>query len=502
MVWILLLFLVLMLAASGVLGWGNFYFRQLNRDLSRWEAEGLISSQAVNTILARKQPKGLGQRLVYLVGFLGALLLLFSVVSFVAANWSEMSRLSKLTWLIALLWTAFLAGWRLMANNLPLLAEAAWALGVGLFGVNIALIAQMFHIDSHPPSGVLMWSVGALLTAALVGSRAALLATFVGAIGWSMMESLAYGALAHWPFLLLWGAALALAIFWRWAFAYHFALLSFLLWLITTLVRYSMHAAWQPHGLLALLVMLFLFLFVVSLVLQANEHEMNMDHFEVWLERYAIVGLIAASFALQTATLKLPVVTPHVWRDWLSGPFAWLPFALGLATATLLVLWIIWREELIEASDLLVMSLVAILALAFSLAGASGLLSAQTHEFVATWVYGAAFLALLIWFMSFGHRQSADIYVWTALLAFAGEVLYIYARIFGSLLETSLFFLIGGVLTLALAFLLYHMRKGFDDADENGDGQPPRPVAIPKPRPKPKPAPKPLAHNPLQRLEP
>jgi len=41
-------------------------------------------------------------------------------------------------------------------------------LGVILFGSNIMLIAQIYHIDSHFPNGVLMWSLGALLAAWLV----------------------------------------------------------------------------------------------------------------------------------------------------------------------------------------------------------------------------------------------------------------------------------------------------------------------------------------------
>ena len=154
-------------------------------------------------ILADKRPKGLAGRLVFLVGLLGAILLLFSAISFVAANWDDMSRLSRLTWLIIILWTTFLVGWRLTANERPRLAEVAYALGVGLFGVNITLIAQMFHIDSHPPNGVLLWTIGALVCAVLLRSRAALVLTYFGAITWSMMEILTYQELIHWPFLLV-----------------------------------------------------------------------------------------------------------------------------------------------------------------------------------------------------------------------------------------------------------------------------------------------------------
>ncbi|MCF6199987.1 MAG: hypothetical protein L3J67_11460, partial [Hyphomicrobiaceae bacterium] len=86
----------------------------------------------------------------------------------------------------------------------------------------------------------------------------------------------------------------------------------------------------------------------------------------------------------------------------------------------------------------------------------------STYDFLATWVYGAIFLAMLVWLIEFGHRRGSDLYVWAALATFAAEVLYIYFRIFGSLLETSLFFFVGGVLTLGLAFFLTHLHKRLD----------------------------------------
>lgn len=473
------IFLILFLSLLGItglsmtVGWKNLHYRLLSHDIKKWQREGWVDAEGAQAILRDSKPKGLGGRLVFLVGFLGALLLLFAAISFVAANWDDMSRLSRLTWLMVMLWIVYLIGWRFTANKHPLLAEIAIFLGIGLFGVNIALIAQMFHIDSHPPGGILMWTIGALVSATLLQSRAALVLTFIGALTWSLMESLAYDVLIHWPFLIIWGGGLALSIWWRWSYAYHLAFLSLIAWAIVNMVAYAIEGHWSPHGVMVLFIMLFLFILAVSFVLQANRLELELGGFESWLEKYAILGLLPALFGLQTIPFKLATGIYGANSAGLQGHLGWLPLTLFLLTGTLILLFLTWREKRLRKMDLVIFAAIAGFTLCFALVSMPGLLpdtgmfiSSQTHTFLATWIYGAAFLSMLIWLITFGHRRGSDLYVWVALLAFAGEVLYIYIRIFGSLLETSLFFLVGGLLTLGLAFFLYRLHQRLDEPDQ------------------------------------
>ena len=479
MIEILLLVLIGIFVIGGVvlaIGGKNRYFRMLSRDMENWQQKGWVTSEAARSILNEKRPEGIGGRLVFLVGLLGAILLLFAAISFVAANWDDMSRLSRLTWLMVVLWMAFLTGWRLMANDHPHLAEIAYLLGVGLFGVNITLIAQMFHIDSHPPNGVLMWTIGALVSAVLLQSRAALVLTFFGAIAWSLMETIAYGALIHWPFLLVWAPAFALTLWLNWSYAWHLAFLSLLTWTIIAVIRYAIEGHWAPHGVLSLFVMAFLFMLAIAFILQANRSTGEDPAFEHALEKYAILGLLPAIFALQTIPLKLASTlydqrSPNEFLFYmLQGALGWLPFTVLLLIGTLILLVLTYREKLLHIFDLGVFAVIAGSTLAFSLVSMPELfftngeqISKGLHDFLATWIYGAAFLALLIWLIDFGHRRGSDLYVWAALFTFAAEVLYVYFRIFGSLLETSLFFLVGGLLTMGLAFFLYRLHQRLDD---------------------------------------
>lgn len=458
-------------------GWRSLHYRLLSHDIKKWQSEGWVTPENANAILADKRPKGLAGRLVFLVGLLGAILLLFAAISFVAANWDEMSRLSRLTWLIVGLWVTYLIGWRLTANARPRLAEIAYLLGVGLFGVNIALIAQMFHIDSHPPNGVLMWVIGALVSAALLRSRAALLLTFFGALTWSLMETFSYDAIIHWPFLLVWGAAFALSLLMRWTPATHLAFLSLLIWAIIAIIRYATDGHWSPHGVLSLFIMAFLFMLSIALWWQTREGEAGPFGFANWLDRYAILGLLPSLFILQTIPF---MKTGGLYRSsasraddplyLLQGNFGWLPLTLLILTGTLIALYRAWRKNQLKNTDLAVFAAVAAGTLLFALVSTQNLfgtenwlVSRETHKFLATWVYGAAFLTLLIWLISYGHRHGSDLYVWAALAAFGVEVLYIYLSIFGSLLETSLFFLVGGILTMGLAFFLYRLNQRFED---------------------------------------
>jgi len=475
---IFVLAIAAILGLSLTLGWSRLHYRTLSRDMVNWQKQGWVSAQGAHAILDDKRPSGLGGRLVFLVGLLGALLLLFAAISFVAANWDDMSRLARLTLLLALLWFSFLAGWRLLVHQHPVMAEIAWSLGLGLFGVNIILIAQMFHIDSHPPNGVLMWTIGALAVAALLQSRAALLATFAGGLGWSLSETIGYDVFIHWSFLLIWTPALALSAWERWAPASHMAFLSFISWMIVAILRYAAEGHWAPHGVLSLFVMLFLFLLTVSLILQTARFAGLMQDFENWLEKYAIIGLLPALFVLQTIPLNLrkkiysadTLPVDSGFFSFLQGPLGWLSPTLFLLVGALILLTFIWRAQLLRILDLSILSIVALLTISFALVTMPDLIltnapaiSKTTYNFLATWVYGAIFLAMLIWLIEFGHRRGSDLYVWAALATFAAEVLYIYFRIFGSLLETSLFFFAGGILTLGLAFFLYQLHKRLDD---------------------------------------
>jgi uncharacterized membrane protein len=270
----------------------------------------------------------------------------------------------------------------------------------------------------------------------------------------------------HWPFLAIWGLATGLVVFWRWPAGYHLALLTFVAWLLLNLVRHAIKAQWLPHGMLVAIISLFLLLLAIAMILQANNGDVELDGFELWLERYSVFLLALALFTLQTIPYRASF--GNSLEIAAGGVESWLPAALLMLAAALVLMFYTWRERLMAGFDLAALVFIGLFAVGFAMLTASGLLDDKSYELATSWVFGAFFLIFAIWLMSFGQRRHMDSHLWIALAAFGVEALYIYLRIFGSLLETSLFFLIGGLLTIALAFILYRMHQRMEIDDDAG----------------------------------
>ena len=97
-----------------------------------------------------------------MLGILGAVLIGFGAMSFVAAHWNEMARLLRLALIFGGLFGAYGLAGLLFDRDHPAFAHAAILTGVALFGAGIMLIAQMFHISGHAEDAVLTWALGAL----------------------------------------------------------------------------------------------------------------------------------------------------------------------------------------------------------------------------------------------------------------------------------------------------------------------------------------------------
>jgi uncharacterized membrane protein len=206
--------------------------RQLETDVERWREAGWVTPDGAAAILEELRGRTTGFRLPAILALLGAVLLGFAAMSFVAANWQEMSKLARLGMLAVVLWGFYgLAAW-LFSRRLDMFAEAAVLAGVGVFGASIMLISQMYHIEGHPPDAVLLWAAGALLAGLVLGSSPSLVLSMLLAGLWSVWETSLSGGQVHWPFLAAW-AIIALAFVWhRWQPGLHVSALAITPWII------------------------------------------------------------------------------------------------------------------------------------------------------------------------------------------------------------------------------------------------------------------------------
>ena len=207
------------------------YAKRLDRDLVRWREAGWINTDGEAAI--RRDIAGHSSKLdlASALGILGAVLIGFGAMSFVAAHWQEMAKLLRLALIFGGLFGAYGLAGMLFERQHPAFAHAAILAGVALFGAGIMLIAQMYHIDGHPPDAVLTWALGALLAGVIFKSNPALaLAMLLMGLwsGWEMSDS----GDVHWAFLPGW-AAVAGAFLWRgWVPGLHLAAIVLGMWII------------------------------------------------------------------------------------------------------------------------------------------------------------------------------------------------------------------------------------------------------------------------------
>jgi len=131
------------------------------RYLARWQSAGLLDEATATAIRsyerAQLRPGG-RQWQVLLALILGAILLGAGVLLFVAAHWGTLSPLSRMC--LVLLMLIFFHGLGILARErFAGFATAMHALGTVSAGAAIALVGQIFNMQEHWPSAVLLWAL-------------------------------------------------------------------------------------------------------------------------------------------------------------------------------------------------------------------------------------------------------------------------------------------------------------------------------------------------------
>ncbi len=389
---------------------------------------------------------------------LAGALLAAGLLSFVAANWEEMSRLARLAWVLGGLWGAGLLAVWLRERASPLYAEGMFLLAALAFGGAMALVAQIFHISGDLPQFLLTWSIGALALGALMGAEKASVAGLLLALAWSLVvlgegqsfEFLLINLLErrhggppsgwHWPFLLPWLAAAALAMVHRWRWLARMVAFSLLVWI-------SVHAlvmmAWYP-----------------SLA-------------EGIFRALPFIGLLTAlkgAWLVRDGREELRIFgIPALWMGTLHAWLFSLLMATGWEAKTILGELLGVRLEQTGGEVLAHAAFAALVLLA--LAGVAmrrlrwwevlpplvfGLwqwgLPYWPEFLVSKWVAAGLSLMLSVWLMALGLEHERKGLWRLGLVLFGLAVFWLYVVTIGSLLGTAGFFLGAGLLLLALAF--------------------------------------------------
>ena len=131
--------------------------------LVRWADAGLIDSSTAERIRDYEQAHAGTTRLrwpVLIALAFGGLMVCGGVLLFVAAHWEALSPAVRFGLVIATVGGFHVAA-ALTAERFPGMAVTLHTIGTVALGAGIALAGQIFNLDEHWPSGILLWAAGA-----------------------------------------------------------------------------------------------------------------------------------------------------------------------------------------------------------------------------------------------------------------------------------------------------------------------------------------------------
>src|SRR5712692_4853688 len=400
------------------------YRQRLEVDVARWQAEGVITPATGAAIRDSLPPLTAGINIPVVVGIVGGLLIAAAFLAFVAANWTESTRLLRFAILLTGIAAAYGVGAAFAHAGRPVLADLAASVGAIIFGAAIALVGQMYHLGDDFAAGLLLWAAGALAAAALTGSRGALAVALAAGSLWSGTRVFDAGD-PHLLFVPFWMLAAVLALAWNSRVAAHLVTLAALAWWGAAASGRSENLFIGADGAALL--------FGVGLLL-SNAQWDSLRSFGVTLSSYGAIALavMAAAFAANTSA-EFPIATAS--PAWAVGcGFAGMILAFAAA--------VIGRQPA---------AIFAATSIALVLVVVDGWVQPAAGE---PWVAYVLELAAVLCLVISGTLDGARARAVAGWLGLAGVIASVTWAVKGSLLHRSIFLAAAGAVAITLAMLL------------------------------------------------
>ncbi len=153
---------------------------RLRDEVRQWEADGIIAAEQAEAIrdrYASDAPEAggsaIGNRVVSIIAIMGAVLIGLGIITFIAANWTAISREVKLALMVVGTPSIYVIGWFVgYRYGYPRIGIAILLLGAIAFGASIHLVAQAYHVPVNHPNLVPMWFLGVIPLAYVIRSQA------------------------------------------------------------------------------------------------------------------------------------------------------------------------------------------------------------------------------------------------------------------------------------------------------------------------------------------
>lgn len=449
--------------------WDRAFANRLRKELPDWAEKGWITPAGEAAILSDAEARAAhGVHVIPVaLAVIGALTLGAGIILFFAANWDAMSKISKLVVLFGSMWIAYAVAGRGLSGSARasgVIGHAMLLLGLILFGANIQLIAQIYHIDAHYPNGVLMWALGALVLVWAVPSEVVAVAGLALATLWSGMETTDFDRHVHWPFLIVWALFAAPALYRGWKWATTGSLLALGAWCFMVMVNWPYPANDQALYLLQIFTMLGTAICLAGVAMQDIP---RLAALSTVVRRTAMIGaLFAAHFFIYVGVHGLP------WFAWSGAKFnaeTWTRDA-GASAGMIALIFVFSLVSLLLVADRYRrvaathsrrdLAGIALAGVVTAIMLANPFMPGRYPDAVAMYILinGAGF-AVLVWMVVAGYRSGDRFQVYSAFIAYAAGLLAVYFMGFWTLMSRSLFVMAGGAVLIVGVYILERQRR-------------------------------------------
>ncbi len=417
------------------------YIKRLKPDLDSWVEAGWVPQSSKEKIIAQAEAQKSGINFVGVLAITGAVLLGFAAISFVASNWAQMGKLLRMSLMLAGLWAAFgiaaFATWR----NIMAYAHAFGLLGAVLFGAAIMLIAQSFNIQAHYPTGILIWFFGAISAAMVLRSNPILIFSSLLLGLWMIMafEGAVPDTIQYWLYPLLALGVGYIAGKFKSMATINILSMATLLFVPAYLIAEFDYRPFTDGQLMHISAGIFIVLALAMASLRP--HIFGAYVFIIWMVIAALLFGFLTQIALPTEQLP-EAETFQKYKH----------LAVVLALITGLLLWLVLKKQIRPIFAGGVLLAIAVMVHTPVLLTFVGVLPVQI-------LYGAIFFGICIALLMQGMLDHNRPIVWIGGTGFGAQALYVYFETFKDLLNTSLFFFVGGALLLGLSLLALRLNK-------------------------------------------
>lgn len=409
------------------------YKKRVARDLTAWENEGWVTPQNADHIRNSLDKSDSSSRMPLVFTFLGAILLGFAALSFVAANWAEMSKLAKVALLFTTMGSAYGAAVYFHLKKRPHYANIATLLGLLLFGVNIALVSQIYHISGDLADGLLLWSLGALSTALLTNSRSALTLAIIGGASWNYANISWDEQTFYWPYLIFWGISLAWAQKEQWREAFHLSALALISFAFGSAV------ALGAQGWEAVEIFPFFGLLAATIWLVSTRSPSLLQLFGT----YALLTTLTCLFIVQLVGLEERLASSSI---------------IFILAALALALMAIAFNKLKRGGTNRDLIGGTILLLTLTLPALITLVTSTSSDSLLLFFEAPLIFLIALWLIYAGSAHTTRSVTNIGFTLFAAQTIYIYLETLGTLIGSASFFLLSGILLMAGGWALNKWR--------------------------------------------